>query len=1068
MSERYSDKIRVRIGRVKATAKSDDYFPIVGKTITINAETRWGETCEWHTQDGSGNTAVAAGNLTLQKDSRQVVITAAGDLLQKFTARNIVSEFEVTKAIYAMEPQTLPYFDVTSSTEVLRVGDVGVIRVKPENGYTVVAAVVRIYRENETSNPVKTITEPTGRPSADGIFGYSFDFSNATDRGIYDVEVDVTDTSTGVTFTKRIDKLITVVPALCPKPSDKSTGYEVVHTYTADTSYAGSQTFELKLWRNVDGSGLNYAEAVVPRGAEGTGAWNGLDVYGLPAATTLCLLPDPLEPADYPRRLFLSGDKDPNKSNENGTPNFTYDNPLVITHDSEDIMVWNWMFYGALQFHNNCRNIVLDGYGYNNTGIHIQLWKDASFSDTCIFMADGTSDVEVFGLDIDGAGFAGISAKTDPSADRPWFGLGEWEFKNLRVHHNLIRNTVGEGVYLGYFNTEVGAHLMRDIRLYRNEFRDNGYDSVQVNNAVGIELCYNLLTGCGYRREPSQGSAFSCCMDGRVYNNVVKNNYNVVGVMWPYSGKLEMFNNVLTAARMEYAFATRLYDGRDFDIYNNLIKAREIAGISDLTQEGTCKLQMNDNIFITEKGVTELPVQATGTGNIFFMADQEYESIDAWLKVADSANYDYQPAYNSRVVTAGKNAKVAFDMRGYKNWYVGNFHVGPLMGKYKDTSVVDSRLVLSKVVINGGDSYSYEREVKVKLQYNGTPARYRIGGVPDLSGTEWTSMGTVEDDTVSYTLSEGYGRKTVYVQLSNANEESAIVSSDIEYRLEPMSATMLLNGGETVTAVAVITVSFVVSGVYGSLQYMVSEDAGFSGLSYAAYIPGSEIPFTLSAGKGTKTVHAKLKSDNGQEVIMEGTIDYVSNKMKFAMWENPVKEGFDETDGMNVRTKVTQNNIQLYNVTGLPFCKYSLVAGPSGSMGGTTVVTGNSTPGDGSGAYPDKYLAYSMSFSGGLESADGVSRIQFSELPPGDYRLRILSNGNTGSWSPDTTANSYILVNEAEYLVADKGLDTFADNFNKLMEWDVTVGEDGLLTICAYCKTRWRTVPINVIELEGI
>ncbi|MCS2341153.1 hypothetical protein NXV89_15680 [Bacteroides uniformis] len=37
-----------------------------------------------------------------------------------------------------------------------------------------------------------------------------------SDRGIYDVEVDVTDVLTGVTFTKRINKLITVTPALAP------------------------------------------------------------------------------------------------------------------------------------------------------------------------------------------------------------------------------------------------------------------------------------------------------------------------------------------------------------------------------------------------------------------------------------------------------------------------------------------------------------------------------------------------------------------------------------------------------------------------------------------------------------------------------------------------------------------------------------------------------------------------------------------------------------------------------------------------------------------------------------
>lgn len=70
--------------------------------------------------------------------------------------------------------------------------------------------------------------------------------------------------------------------------------------------------------------------------------------------------------------------------------------------------------------------------------------------------------------------------------------------------------------------------------------------------------------------------------------------------------------------------------------------------------------------------------------------------------MADSANYNYQPAYNSPAVTAGKNGKSPFDMRGYKNWYIGNFHAGPFMGKYKDASVIDAELALTGIVIIRG------------------------------------------------------------------------------------------------------------------------------------------------------------------------------------------------------------------------------------------------------------------------------------------------------------------------------------------------------------------------------
>ena len=42
MAENYSDILRVRIGRVKASVKADNYFPVAGRdTIQIDAETRW-------------------------------------------------------------------------------------------------------------------------------------------------------------------------------------------------------------------------------------------------------------------------------------------------------------------------------------------------------------------------------------------------------------------------------------------------------------------------------------------------------------------------------------------------------------------------------------------------------------------------------------------------------------------------------------------------------------------------------------------------------------------------------------------------------------------------------------------------------------------------------------------------------------------------------------------------------------------------------------------------------------------------------------------------------------------
>ena len=264
MSEQYQNKLKVQIGRVTAKAKADNYFPVTGETITINAQTKWGQTSEWQTQNGSSETVTATGNLTLQKDSKEITITAAGELQQKFIARNYLTETAVTKMIYAMVPQVLPYFDVTAQ-EVVRVGETDYLHVTMENGYTGASEItVRVYKENEAT--VYKVLQAVGRPTSDYKFTFSYSFPEASDRGIYDVEVDVTDTTAGITFTKKINKLITVTPKLCPKPADTSTGYEVSSTYDSMTTYTGKKVFEIRLWRNVNDTGLNYAEAILPHG----------------------------------------------------------------------------------------------------------------------------------------------------------------------------------------------------------------------------------------------------------------------------------------------------------------------------------------------------------------------------------------------------------------------------------------------------------------------------------------------------------------------------------------------------------------------------------------------------------------------------------------------------------------------------------------------------------------------------------------------------------------------------------------------------------------------------------
>lgn len=84
---------------------------------------------------------------------------------------------------------------------------------------------------------------------------------------------------------------------------------------------------------------------------------------------------------------------------------------MVITHDRADVFNWPWISYGAINTADNMRNIVVDGYGYNDTSVKFNTFDDSLYHSSALFLVGGLSDFEIYGVNISGSGFAGISAK---------------------------------------------------------------------------------------------------------------------------------------------------------------------------------------------------------------------------------------------------------------------------------------------------------------------------------------------------------------------------------------------------------------------------------------------------------------------------------------------------------------------------------------------------------------------------------------------------------------------------------------------------------------------------------
>lgn len=426
-----------------------------------------------------------------------------------------------------------------------------------------------------------------------------------------------------------------------------------------------------------------------------------------------------------------------------------------------------------------------------------------------------------------------------------------------------------------------------------------------------------------------------------------------------------------------------------------------------------------------------------------------------------------QISYSS-VVTAGKHGKSLFDMRGYKNWYVGNFHAGPFMGKYKDTSIADAELALTGIAINGGAASTYVTEVTVQLQYNGNVTKYRIGEAADLAGVPWIQMEDTGIKEVPYILSDGYAQKTVYAQVGNASEDSVIVSSSIEFRKDPVAATMVVNGGNAYTTSENVKVVFAVTGVYTSLQYMLSESADFAGAQYAEYVPEREIDFTLS-GKGEKTIYGRVKTEDGQTAETGAVISYVTRKCIISMNSYNVQErGFDTENGIT-KPGLWPIDWDVYDVTG-EVMGHIKFAGTVKWIGLGNQFSATDT-GDDSGVYPDKYLTLGYARQETKDNLSDASHITVSGLIPGTYKVRTLHNGFANWGNVESANNAYLIMQGVEYVIADLGVEQFKDNWHDLATVnDVVVGDDGLLTFAVAAgegHTHWG-VPLNMIEIEEV
>lgn len=102
-----------------------------------------------------------------------------------------------------------------------------------------------------------------------------------------------------------------------------------------------------------------------------------------------------------------------------------------------------------------------------------------------------STDFEWAYLEISETSFAGFMAKSDGEKRG-----GDFTMRNLKIHHNKISKTGGEGMYIGATNP--AGHDLESVEIYDNELTDIGWDGIQLGNCVkGGIIRDNRITRTG-------------------------------------------------------------------------------------------------------------------------------------------------------------------------------------------------------------------------------------------------------------------------------------------------------------------------------------------------------------------------------------------------------------------------------------------------------------------------------------------------------------------------------------------------------------------------------------------
>lgn len=571
--------------------------------------------------------------------------------------------------------------------------------------------------------------------------------------------------------------------------------------------------------------------------------------------------------------------------------------------------------------------------------------------------------------------------------------------------------------------------------------------------------------------------AFSSVKYGYEFEDDVRSKMKINGV---YSNIVNQYNNEDNFAAIENVspdasgevnidfIPMREVVGRAVNY--SFMYIEEYAGSSDPTTNNVVLRdaivnEVDEDNCVTDRNVT-VYLNCVGTATHYKIANGDIDYV-GWEKIPDT-----ETMIVSHLLSDGYGEKT-LNVQVKNSKYESN--IRQIILTYKDSYIP---VTLKNIYVNDNADQTDSREVHVFVEKLGTPTYYKIGETSDLSGIEWI-VWTDGATTVPYTLSEGNGQKTVYVQIKDAKGVISDIKSDtIVYGVLTLNS-ITINDGAVSTSNSELTVTIDYDGT--PTHYRAGETSDLSGVEWIAWT-GNSISYILTdTVLGEKTVYLQVKSANAESAVVSDTISLVEAALPKIVVSFSADRGNPYPTDVNYPTYQGEIINHISGSTSTASWADTPLKDTVGNEVGVYSVRQNDIPSN-ENTYIKNYITQTITASVGESSPYPIDYIKyylcprvngsetqrflvrFKNIAAGTYTLRVLV-ASYGSYevAANKQANCFYVANGVSVnLPFDPA--TNIDQF--IVIENVTVTDDGILDLEIYNIAGISNKPgLNLIEI---